>query len=103
MTDGASPGVRLVLAALLRGEGDAVLAPVPQYPLYAAAVALLGGSLAPYELDEAEGWGLDAARLAAAAGAARAEGKVPRALVFINPGNPTGQCLSRGDLEALIK
>eukprot|EP00955_Chlamydomonas_euryale_P110427 366000-Chlamydomonas_euryale.AAC.9 len=81
-------------------------------PLFASCVAkpadLLwhwwsGGALVPYYLDESTGWGLNIERLNAAVKSAREEGLSVRALVFINPGNPTGQCLSRRNLEELIK
>ena len=45
LTDGASVGVKMVLQAIIRDERDAVLVPIPQYPLYSATCALLGRSL----------------------------------------------------------
>lgn len=60
---------------------------------------LTGGSLLPYELDESRGWAMDLDSLKAAVAKARGEGKCVRGLVFINPGNPTGQCLSYGNLK----
>ncbi|KAI8477217.1 MAG: alanine aminotransferase [Monoraphidium minutum] len=103
LTDGASPAVRMCLTSLIRNQDDAILAPIPQYPLYSAAIQLLGGSLVPYDLDESEGWALSLGSLKAAVGAARAAGKCVRALVFINPGNPTGKVLPRSNLEGLIR
>lgn len=47
LTDGASAGVRNVLMALTRNEADAVLVPLPQYPLYSATLSLNGGTLLP--------------------------------------------------------
>jgi len=38
---------------------DGILVPIPQYPLYSASIALLGGTLIPYELDEDAEWGLN--------------------------------------------
>jgi hypothetical protein len=71
-------------------------APPPRkYPLYSATLTLYGGQLVPYELDEASGWGLDVAHLQSQLAAARTRGLCVRGLVVINPGNPTGQCLSR--------
>ena len=51
---GASAAVRMALSLLIRGNGfrDGILVPIPQYPLYSASIALLGGVLIPYELDE---------------------------------------------------
>ena len=50
-----------------------------------------GGTLVPYFLDEKKNWALSIESLKAAVKDARAEGKHVRGLVFINPGNPTGQ------------
>ena len=59
LCDGASAGVHLVMRSFIRGEQDAVLTPIPQYPLYSATLALNGGSLVPYYLDEDKGWQMD--------------------------------------------
>jgi glutamate--glyoxylate aminotransferase len=57
----------------------------------------------PYYLDEDKGWALDINELQRSIDAARAKGVCVRALVFINPGNPTGQCLSAENLQDLIR
>eukprot|EP00775_Hariotina_reticulata_P003552 gene3552-3821_t len=101
--NGASAGVRNILQSIIRNEADAILVPMPQYPLYSASCALYGGKLLPYELDEARGWSLDLTSLTKQVAAARREGFAIRALVFINPGNPTGQCLSGEEVAALVK
>jgi len=102
LTDGASTGVRMVLSAIIRDEKDAVLVPIPQYPLYSATCTLLGGTLLPYMLHEEEGWALSMEELKEQVAAARAEGLNVRALVFINPGNPTGQCLPESAVKELV-
>ena len=91
LTEGASPAVKYILNALIRDGRDGILVPIPQYPLYSATIQLAGGQLLGYGLVEGEGWGLDVAALRAQAATARAAGTAVRALVFINPGNPTGQ------------
>jgi alanine transaminase len=45
----------------------------------------------PYYLDEATGWGLEVSELKKQLADAKSKGITPRALVVINPGNPTGQ------------
>ncbi len=42
LTDGASVSVRMCLNAMIRHERDAVLVPIPQYPLYSASIRLYG-------------------------------------------------------------
>jgi len=103
LTDGASVAVRMALNALIRDQHDGILVPIPQYPLYSASIALYGGSLVPYMLDEAKGWSLSLESLRKAVKDARARGTHVRGMVFINPGNPTGQCLSKDNLKELIK
>ncbi|KAM5567974.1 glutamate--glyoxylate aminotransferase 2 [Rosa sericea] len=102
LTDGASKGVMQILNAVIRGEGDGVLVPVPQYPLYSAAISLFGGSLVPYYLEETANWGLDVTDLRQSVITARSKGITVRAMVIINPGNPTGQCLSEANLREII-
>lgn len=103
LTDGASPAVKYILNALIRDSRDGILTPIPQYPLYSACIQQYGGTLVPYELNEEAGWGMDVDDLKTRAAAARARGVAPRALVFINPGNPTGQTLSEANLRDIVK
>ncbi|PRW60642.1 alanine aminotransferase 2 [Chlorella sorokiniana] len=103
LTDGASPAVHFMMKALLRDERDCILCPIPQYPLYSATIALYGGTLLPYYLEEEAGWQAQQAALQAQVDAARSQGKQVRALVVINPGNPTGQVLDRENQEALVR
>ncbi|XP_057948452.1 glutamate--glyoxylate aminotransferase 2 [Malania oleifera] len=103
LTDGASKGVMLMLNTIIRGEGDGILVPVPQYPLYSASISLYGGSLVPYYLEETANWGLDVNDLRLSVAQARAKGITVRAMVIINPGNPTGQCLSLANLKEILR
>ncbi|KVI05774.1 Aminotransferase, class I/classII [Cynara cardunculus var. scolymus] len=93
LTDGASKGVMQMLQTIIRGNGDGILVPVPQYPLYSAAISLFGGALVPYYLEETANWGLDINNLRQSV----------RAMVIINPGNPTGQCLSVDNLQQILR
>ena len=103
LTEGASPAVKYILNALIRDARDGVLTPIPQYPLYSACIQQYGGTLVPYDLNEEAGWGMDVDDLKKRAAAARAAGIAPRALVFINPGNPTGQTLTEANLRDIVK
>ncbi|VAH46577.1 unnamed protein product [Triticum turgidum subsp. durum] len=101
LTDGASKGVMQMLNAIIRNERDGILVPVPQYPLYSAAISLFGGSLVPYYLEEEANWGLDLVSTRQSVAEARSKGII-RAMVIINPGNPTGQCLSEANIRELL-
>ncbi|KAH7428822.1 hypothetical protein KP509_09G019400 [Ceratopteris richardii] len=103
LTDGASKGVMQLLNIIVRDKKDGILCPIPQYPLYSATIELVGGTLVPYYLNEENNWGLDIKDLRQQVAAARNKGINVRALVFINPGNPTGQCLSESNLRDLIE
>ncbi|KAK9734377.1 hypothetical protein RND81_04G136000 [Saponaria officinalis] len=103
LTDGASPGVHMMMQLLLRSEQDGILCPIPQYPLYSASIALHGGTLVPYYLDEATGWGLEISDLRKQLDDARSKGITVRALVVINPGNPTGQVLAEENQKQIVE
>lgn len=103
LTDGASKGVMQILNTIIGDEKDGILVPVPQYPLYSATISLLGGSLVPYYLEEGANWGLNIEDVRKSVWEARRKGISVRAMVIINPGNPTGQCLSRKNIEELLE
>ncbi|CAM0957019.1 unnamed protein product [Alopecurus aequalis] len=103
LTDGASPGVHLMMQLLIRNEKDGILVPIPQYPLYSASIALHGGALVPYYLNESTGWGLEISFVKKQLEDARSKGINVRALVVINPGNPTGQVLAEENQYDIVK
>ena len=94
VTQGVSEAVDLCLTALVN-PGENVLAPCPEYPLYSAVLAKLGAEPNAYALDEASGWEPDLDDLA------RKINSRTRAVVVINPNNPTGAVYSRKTLEAI--
>ena len=102
LSDGASPAAQAFLKALIRDSRDAVMVPIPQYPLYSASIALFGGTMVNYYLEEERGWALDEVELERSLADARAGGKNVRCLVVINPGNPTGSVLSRDNMRVII-
>jgi alanine transaminase len=102
ITDGASPGVHMMMQLLISSEKDGIMCPIPQYPLYSASIALHGGTLVPYYLNESMAWGLELSELKSQLEAARAAGTNVRALVVINPGNPTGQVLSEENQRDVV-
>ena len=102
LTDGASKAAQAVLNLLISGPKDGVLIPIPQYPLYSATITLYGGAQVPYLLDEAHDWKLTRAELERAAAEARRKGVTPRAIVVINPGNPTGAVLGEAEVEMVL-
>jgi aspartate/methionine/tyrosine aminotransferase len=103
LTDGASKAVQSVLRMLIGGRQDGILIPFPQYPLYSATIALYEGTPIPYTLDEASDWGFSTAMLEEAHAGAVARGIRPRAVVVINPGNPTGAVLDEQNVEAVLR
>jgi alanine-synthesizing transaminase len=83
ITSGASEGIELALTALL-DPGDEVLVPCPTYPLYTAIIAKLGAQAVYYKTCVDAGWQPDLDHLE------RSITARTRALVIIDPNNPTG-------------
>lgn len=94
--NGVSELIVMAMQALLN-EGDEVLIPAPDYPLWTAAVALAGGNPKHYRCDEGQGWQPDIEHIKASI-TPRTKG-----LVIINPNNPTGAVYSEQTLTALIE
>ncbi|CAG2058786.1 unnamed protein product [Timema podura] len=78
------------------------MVPIPQYPLYSATLAEFNMHQIGYYLDEEKGWSLEISELKRAIKEAK-EVSEPRVIVVINPGNPTGQVLSRDNIVEIIK
>lgn len=93
--NGVSELIDMSLRALL-DAGDEVLVPAPDYPLWSAAVRLNEGVPVYYPCAAADGFLPDPARVEALVGPRT------RALVLINPNNPTGAVYPRPLLEALV-
>ncbi|TPX31593.1 hypothetical protein SmJEL517_g05098 [Synchytrium microbalum] len=102
LTAGASPGVQLVLQSLIQNSNVGIMIPIPQYPLYTASIALYDGTPVSYYLDESNEWSLSVEELNRSITEARAKKIDVRALCVINPGNPTGQCLSEANMRDVI-
>ncbi len=85
------------LFKLLTDPGDEVLVPRPSYPLFEFLATLESVNVVPYPLFYHEGWSIDMHALESLITART------RAVVLVNPNNPTGSYLKRNELTALIK
>ena len=103
LTTGASQGVYFVVDLLIAGENDGIMIPIPQYPLYSAAIKKAGGTQVNYYPDEEGGWVFDRAILEEAFIGAREKGVNVKAIVVINPGNPTGAVLDEDSMMEVIE
>jgi len=94
--NGASELIVMAMQGLLN-PGDEVLVPAPDYPLWTAAVTLAGGTPRHYLCDEANEWNPDLKDM---------RSKITentRAIVIINPNNPTGALYSDDILKEIIQ
>ena len=94
--NGASELINLCMSALL-DDGDEILIPAPDYPLWTACATLAGGKVVHYICDEQSEWYPDLLDM---------ESKITdktKAIVIINPNNPTGAVYPREILEGIVK
>ncbi len=94
--NGVSELINLCMQALL-DTGDEILIPAPDYPLWTACATLSGGTPVHYRCDEQADWNPDLADM---------ESKITsrtKAIVIINPNNPTGAVYSRDVLEGIVE
>ena len=93
--NGVSELIVMAMQALLN-DGNEMLVPAPDYPLWTAAVNLASGKAVHYLCDEEQGWFPDLADI---------ERKITpntRGIVVINPNNPTGAVYSKDVLEGIV-
>ncbi|KIA81250.1 pyridoxal phosphate-dependent aminotransferase [Chromobacterium amazonense] len=93
--NGVSELIVMAMQALL-DNGDEVLVPAPDYPLWTAAVSLAGGKAVHYVCDEEQGWfpSIDDIRAKITPSS--------RAIVIINPNNPTGAVYPPALLQQIV-
>ena len=94
--NGASELISMATNALL-DNGDELLLPAPDYPLWTAATSLSGGTPVHYVCDEANGWMPNLADIRSKV-TPRTKG-----IVVINPNNPTGALYSRELLQGIVE
>ena len=95
MGNGVSELIVMSMQALLN-DGDEVLIPSPDYPLWTAAVAMAGGTPKHYLCDEDDNWQPNIADI---------ESKITpqtKGIVVINPNNPTGAVYSQNNLKQIV-
>ncbi len=94
--NGVSELISMSLQALLN-DGDEVLVPMPDYPLWTACVSLAGGKAVHYVCDEQAQWYPDLGDI---------KSKISsntKAIVVINPNNPTGALYPKDILEGIVE
>jgi alanine-synthesizing transaminase len=96
LTSGTSEGIELVLSSLVDTDEE-VLVPTPTYPLYTAVLAKIGARAVYYRTDPARGWQPDLDHVASLLSSST------RAIVLIDPNNPTGAVYPESTRRALIE
>jgi len=93
---GVTEALQIIFATYLN-EGDEVLAPGPHYPPYMTYPQVYGGKTVEYRLDPDQGWSIDFEDLKS-----KMNSRV-KLLVLINPNNPTGNVITKYQLDQVIK
>ena len=102
LTNGASEGAKYIIDMLIAQPGDGLMIPIPQYPLYSAAIRKAGGVQVNYYPDEDSGWTLNRSMLEESFGDAARRGVAVKGIVVINPSNPTGAILPEESAREVV-
>uniref|UniRef100_A0AC34R714 Alanine transaminase n=1 Tax=Panagrolaimus sp. JU765 TaxID=591449 RepID=A0AC34R714_9BILA len=105
LSGGASESIRNVLKMFINRDSNkkaGIMIPIPQYPLYSASIEEFNLGQIGYYLDESKNWGLDQAELNRSYEENKDKFDI-KAIVVINPGNPTGQVLTKENIQSIIK
>ena len=102
LTDGASEGAKNIIELFISTNQDGIMIPIPQYPLYSATIQRCNGVPVNYYPDEDNGWILKRKALEDSYSQAETDGVNIRAIVVINPGNPTGSVLNNESVVEVV-
>ena len=102
LSAGASSGVNTLMHIICASPNTGIMVPIPQYPLYTATLSVLNAKAVPYYLDESQNWTTQLNEIQRAYKQAKDNGIDVRAIVVINPGNPTGASLGPDDIKSVI-
>lgn len=103
ITNGASEGAKYIIDLLISQKNDGIMIPIPQYPLYSAAIKRSGGVQVNYYPDEDSGWTFDRSLLDESLAKAKKDGITVKGIVVINPANPTGAILDEKTIKEVIE
>ncbi|KAF2905114.1 hypothetical protein ILUMI_01063 [Ignelater luminosus] len=102
---GAADGIKKILKLFIKetnGKRAGVMIPIPQYYFYSVTLDEFGLHKIRYYLDESQKWSVNIEEMQRSIDKAK-EICIPKVLVIINPGNPTGQVLTRKNIEEIIQ
>jgi aspartate/methionine/tyrosine aminotransferase len=102
LSNGASEAARFIIELLIADRKDGIMIPIPQYPLYSAAIPKCGGIPVGYYPDEDSDWSLSRSDLEESIQKAKRDGVNVKGIVVINPGNPTGAILDEESIREVI-
>ena len=102
LVNGAGEGAKYIIDLLISDPRDGIMIPIPQYPLYSASIRKCNGVQVNYYPNEDNGWTINSSILEDPYNDALKNGVKVKAIVVINPGNPTGAILDLESIETLL-
>ena len=104
LTGGCRDILSILLQMILYRSDCGILVPIPQFPMYTEQILRNGGHPLHYELTETkQRWKVDVDQLEKVYKKARKRRLIPRAVLVLNPGNPTGNCLGVKEIQKIVK
>lgn len=103
-TNGATPSIEITLTAIIDSSNDGIMLPIPQYSLYTSLITLNKGKSIGYYMNSNDGfWTMSVEEMQKSLSRARNDGINVKAVVVINPGNPTGQVLDEKNMMEVVR
>jgi aspartate/methionine/tyrosine aminotransferase len=103
LTEGAERAFSILIRALIVDGRDAIMLPAPHYSLHKDAIISAGGTVGEYRLNGEKEWDIDFEDLESVLGKLGLAGKRPKAIIIINPGNPTGYTFSPKTIAKVLE
>ena len=102
LMEGASTAVQFLFTLIISNPNVGIMTPFPTYPIYTSETIIRNGKIVPLYYKESDNWCLDPTELQDTYAQALKEGIDVRAMVIINPSNPTGRVLTPEAMRQII-
>ena len=102
LSEGASSAATFMMTMLIQNPNVGIMTPFPTYPIYTSEAIVRNGKIVPFYLKESDNWSIDVNEMYTAFAQAQKEGIDVRAMVIINPSNPTGHVLTPEAMRQII-
>lgn len=103
LSNGASAAIQVILELIINKPGTGIMIPIPNCSLYPGLVSIFNGEVVSYALNEQDEWSVSEQELERVFLSSANKGVQLKAIIVINPGNPTGNVMDLDKMQTILR